>query len=744
MLTPLPKKLTAFLISFFVFFFLSYSTSNAQDSGLCIASGGPVDVYQTCVSYTVPNNPKLEGQCTRDKGAAMGQNYTICCANEHDVCSVYNLREPVCGSADTTPDATRMACGVEDWGLMCWGNNYRTLNDQYCGTDSRFPAPEEFADQKYTGYLTGNANPSAFGLIQDYTTAPGIEGNIMYNGRSYPARGLPICVCGDAVPGGCQCPGVTNSVPDTEGGESRLWFPHLRLIALLSKVGQSLFNPHPSALIKNSPNEKGPASLTNGELVTTKITEHQGHDDVPNRSLVNGDLIVNQDAEAPKGNNSSLVVKEVAPAAEDLHSFTVDPYSNIACNIPEVINNPGDDLLGPKITARVLYTLKKSYTACPSDCVFDDVVSDPTLCCTSLSRGATCGKEDVPVYAPDGVTVTGWQCGSQQGGFVLEDTKGKISPFVKNPLVEYIYDAIVVGKDSLFRRFMPQLFGDQEYEEIPSSTAYTASAISNNHEGQNVTVKVDGGGSPTFYVPHTGSLKKYWLEDFQKAIRPRGAVSAAAAGGNGAPTSGITPTGECVAPSVDEFDQIIDQAISRASVPGSTYYANRVPKSVLKAIYFMESYPYRTVSSYDCTYTSYGVLGLMQISDGPYENTVPVSQQPSVEEMQCAPIPGKLNRCDPLDAVELAARVLLYKLSGQQPQGWQNLSLINASASDYILVGTGYYGSNAPDSMTQDRAAELFGGNQSPKCRDGNCDNMGYGDILCAAAAKCPPYPPRP
>ncbi len=703
------KKVFLFVVLLFIL--ISPQTVNAQECKVTPDGEGP-----GCFDYKVPsivgqgddlagagiNTPSCKKVDQRVSDLEVGKVYRICCpsiptpsfiqASEGTLnksCSEYMARTAICGSAEET--AIGCQYSTDATYLTCWGNNYRRCDP----TNADFPAPAE-GTLKRQGFLTGGG-----GFTETLTAGKTYSGTVMYNGMTYPVTGLKVWFC-DADVAGCGPAGQT-----IEGeGESRLWYPHLRLIAALSTMAQAIFNPAPTSLSNNAPPSDTSGSLTNPGVITTRVEKHQGVDD--------STVVVNTDT-----NNSSLITTQVAPSAESLQRWTESPYNDMACIVPEVINNPGDDLLGPKIVGRVLFTQKYDYEACEKkwltgSCAADgSVTTSPASCCSNQAADPQCHAE-----ATDNMDGT-FTCGSPPQ--VERQTEGKAAVYIKNPLVEYIYDVMVDGSQSLFKRFMPSI-NTKEFNEIPSSVAYSASALQNTQSSSSVELRTEDGNTPSFYVPHIGSLKKYWLEDLQKALRPEGSSSL---------PPGTTPAGVCSAPtpSSSEFQNNI---LGAAQAAGG--YAAKVPTSVLKMIYAIEALPFYTgAETYDCTHQNV-YLGLMAMGDPLYNAVTQPSDRPDVEEKQCVAIPGKLNRCWPIDTMEIAARALLSKV-GKYPNG--------GSISGQLEVRRatcGYYGSDKADSLTNNFARGYFRG--SPElCRDvdpdGNCTNMSYPDIVCLGSGLC-------
>lgn len=447
-----------------------------------------------------PINPQT-GVC--DEPLATCSNDTTCC-NDYDECT----ERKACSS--DAPHERVPSCDVCGGVLFCSGNNYRL-----CTTDSTFPNPQLGINR-----ATYVANPPA---------------SVTFNGVDYsvPSGGLYYC---DSNLYGCGNPACGGGAVGGEG-ESRLWFPHIRLIAALSTIAQSLFNPKPSTLVKNTAPSNREPSLKNPTVVTTRIEEHQGDD---------GTTVVNT-----SDNNSSLIVGREAPAPLYTFGNTSDdnPYNDSAqCRVDPTFTNPGDDLVGPKITGSLYYTQKYEYTAQskPAGCIADESpypADRSRLCCSGIYQSNfLCGKlEDVRI-----------------------PTKGKIALFVKNPLVEYIYNSLVAGSDSLFKRFMPA-DKTQKFEEIGTPVTFDAAASSANHGDSQTELAVGGdtGATPTLYVPHLGSLKKYWLDDLQKALRPQGVGAQESIGGGEVVSS--CPVGSPPYCSVENLLSYFDNDVTKAT-----------------------------------------------------------------------------------------------------------------------------------------------------------------------------------
>lgn len=377
-----------------------------------------------------------------------------------------------------------------------------------------------------------------------------------------------------------QRTGVTNpqlcGKNELGSGESRLWFPHLRNISALSTLLQSIFNPSPSSFNKNAePPAPQSAGLDNPAAVTTRITLHQGKDDAT--------PIVNQ-----SDNNSSLRIDQPAPAP--LYNFGgSEPYKQSGlCTIADAKSNPGDDLLGPEITAGLLYTQKYTYEARskPAGCREDD----KTMTQSERTAGVRCCSEipykDFSTVAPQRIVtpnpkgppgLVNYKCGTAQE--YREDTKGRIAVFTKTPLIEYIYNTLVVSSQSVFKRLMPQ-GNPKEFKEIPGQANYSVTT-----DAEKLSVGGQDGGQPTLNFPHLGSLYEYFLVSLQKALRPTGFSTPA--NNNQSACIPSLPTLPAVNPACQTCS-VSFPSPSMKNIFESAASSYKVPVSVLAGIFYNE------------------------------------------------------------------------------------------------------------------------------------------------------------
>jgi hypothetical protein len=131
----------------------------------------------------------------------------------------------------------------------------------------------------------------------------------------------------------------------------------------------------------------------------------------------------------------------------------------------------------------------------------------------------------------------------------------------------------------------------------------------------------------------------------------------------------------------------------------------------------------------------------MQITDPAY-NWVVLPNQRMADARQCDTYSGKLSRCNPVDAVELAARVLLVKVGM-----WDFLNFVPTGSIDLLqevyCSASGYYGSTNPDTATNARGDNLG-------VPDHPAGGTNYSEIVCydrgsGVCSSASDYPnPRP
>jgi hypothetical protein len=425
-----------------------------------------------------------------------------------------------------------------------------------------------------------------------------------------------------------------------------------------------------------------------------------------------------------------------------------NPYdNNSACFIPETIDRAGDDLAGARIKGELLYTEEFSFTPVsrPPGCIEDNntYTDDTGAECCSKKRARS--SNQCLISAPIGgyclvplpAGVTRYRCDPPDP--VEFETTAEVEVFDKTPLIEHIYNVLLVGKDSLYKRFMPHLTG--QFEEIPTSTGFTASVTGGSGSPQ-TQIAQGQSDSPILYIPRLGTLDKYWLEEFQKSIRPQGYGRSA---GHADPIS--SPDNNAITCSYSDSE--VESSINNAA---SKY---RIPPSMLQAILEIEGTEWiRYKNSYTCKENYAGAAGIMQVVRAPEKSidtysyvTCPQEQTSEVEEFSsCVSPAGKLSRCDVDDVFELAARTIMWKAGlwnagscsakNYFPSGPNNRDDVYYAACDY-------YGSNQSIKWPPGYLATLPNPLRST-CGSTESTCMNYCDVVCNKMGICgPDYPPQ-
>lgn len=341
----------------------------------------------------------------------------------------------------------------------------------------------------------------------------------------------------------------------------------------------------------------------------------------------------------------------------------------------------------------------------------------------------------------------------------------------ENPFLGEIFNRLVNGNMSFFRRLFPRLTinnketltpelhsiivpGPQErIVNVPAETNISiggdGSAISENAEVRSTEGLLgppsQGAGSTgSIYFPYLGTVHQHFLVDVQCALRPADI---------GCDNSSF----------VEEEDRMeADEAcsIDRSSVDGYMQSAASkygVPALMLEAIMYIEGTEYLAdPDNFVCEENGWGAAGIMQVvRPGTYNIITCENERISEEEefASCSSPDGQLSRCNPEDIFELAARVLLLKVGkwGYGPGRCIDLGDININdISTVYRAACNYYGSCYPDYLTIRRAGGLI---PSSRWRDGQREQMGYADMVCAYMSMKNPslgycdsptnYPPR-
>lgn len=587
-------------ICFFLFVILTITSNIASpNTSLAQTADAPRCV---CVDYEVDGCACHETDTFSPDGSVHSASFGgvgVLCGTQQLADSFFNIANPVCGNnAEVLPGCSRIKNAPDNF-LMCWGTSF--------ALDPANDIPEEtsWISLEREAYYQG-----PLGYVREIYTC---KSSLYCCGAKDPEnKNEPLCIDPPVEYGGCPSSGgpVPGSLADQTCrielepyygvAESRLWFPHARLVHVLSTMAQTMFNPYQL----NTMYEDTAFSKTSTQEDRDNGTSGQ----IDNRSGITARINNHQPGYNMTDNNSTAIVGN--PVPEPLTPFYSDlfPGNQNACYVQETFSNPGDDLIGAKIKAEMLFTkqftvstkgmpqepspMKLDGGICTGDggqfeipYCYEGQMSQDTYgleqaqydCCSGhftleewsmgdcinisspdadycLENYGTpanyhpyycqsdpncdgndsyycCSSETLPdvpgpCEPPDSITVT-----CDWAPFVPLSVSGNAIIYNKTPLIESINDTILQGKDSLFRRFMPDIEGIFELDDIPTKTNVQATVRvldfdeSLEHPSADVAsfdLEYAKGqlSSPVMYIPHLGSLYQYWLIDFQKALKP--------------------------------------------------------------------------------------------------------------------------------------------------------------------------------------------------------------------------------
>jgi len=388
--------------------------------------------------------------------------------------------------------------------------------------------------------------------------------------------------------------------------DSRLYYPHLRNVNALSDVLVSISRPYPESL--------DPSSRS---LITQRITEHQGIED--------STPVYRPDYRTGLNTRNTEIIP-AAPAPPPLY-----PNPDITCEIKQVRTNQGDTLLGSAplsdtstspnpLRATLKYNQMFRYTpevsefppncipekknclylerccdgsACKAEPPEPDYCDGPVLTCRSYDSAGECvahsafegcywvgGEEDVATCPPYPT--------------VELKSEARVATYVKTPMVEKVYDTLVVGELSLMRRLLPQrpeelgdevdwLQGEKDLTRtIPGSTQVDYGISSSTLNNARASAG-DKAGPPEIFFGRLGSLANHILGgvinenlNLQRIFRPRSLVASVPVAGSCnntefpalPPSSGACNTcGGTINWPSDYMRQIFESAAAAYNVP---------------------------------------------------------------------------------------------------------------------------------------------------------------------------------
>lgn len=259
------------------------------------------------------------------------------------------------------------------------------------------------------------------------------------------------------------------------------------------------------------------------------------------------------------------------------------------------------------------------------------------------------------------------------------DVTAPLSVFARTPLaLEDMYDRLVNGPGSIYRALNP--LAEPTIRDDPGAAGLGGSC------GPGCTVRPGNQEGRKFemFFPHLGSMLLNFHQKIQQILSPLGGSTPGATGG--------------FASSSPYATMDMNAALNTAAI------RNNVPRTLLQAIYEIEGTEYAAYGT--CVSSVAGAKGPMQIVDAPGSAYWDVAD---TTERQI------LNLCNPGDAAEIAARIIVFKVG--HPSA--------TDPGDIKRAAKGYYGSCTPDSVTEGRWGTGIG----------YCDFVVYRMGLCSPLA---------
>lgn len=249
-----------------------------------------------------------------------------------------------------------------------------------------------------------------------------------------------------------------------------------------------------------------------------------------------------QEKEGTRGYSGYTGIQDVGELLGDLQQKGIE-----SCEIVDTRTNPGDDLYGE-------YD-ETTNTTDNKDTIKGNLQFDATYQCefsVPTQKFTDC------VEAGGDETACTWDALSEappcrQNSLVV------MSIFTKTPKVEEVWERLVNGEQSIFKRIFPKPGPGtpvEEIEDIPAVTSanYTTTA-DQTLAGDPLTGRP--GAAAQLYFPHLGSVQEYFLQGIQKALRPKDVAVASG------PQASPTPTQQCT--KLDDKD-VIDYRNTGAQV----------------------------------------------------------------------------------------------------------------------------------------------------------------------------------
>ncbi|HEX6977134.1 MAG TPA: hypothetical protein VF185_02115 [Patescibacteria group bacterium] len=215
-------------------------------------------------------------------------------------------------------------------------------------------------------------------------------------------------------------------------------------------------------------------------------------------------------------------------------------YQTYGCNTQDVRINPGDNLYGdlPKdgnqITGNLNYDAtfsckfeRKTDQACVDNCKGDQT------CAAACTHTNGCSKD---IYV-------------------------SLAIYTKTPKAQEIWDRLVDGEMSVFKKIFPKAGPNSPVESIKDIPAASKVVYTSTTDEAKAGMTGRGGAEAQLFFPHIGSLEEYFLKGIQQALRPKDVGETAIAGKPGAMCSPTNPTNKSTFRDTEISDGVIGLAL---------------------------------------------------------------------------------------------------------------------------------------------------------------------------------------
>lgn len=332
-------------------------------------------------------------------------------------------------------------------------------------------------------------------------------------------------------------------------GDSRLSIPHIRAIDALAALLQEISAPKGTT---QGSNQAG--VLAEGAPQKAASNPEPQKIDVVSDPKNCNPLDPNS-YKSSACDNSSVKPGETAPPP----LFETD-----LCDLKDVRINPGDDLYGKSVTARLTYYQKFTYTPVrrAASCIADgdDCEQGGDLCCSGQ-----CNLRNEK--NPEGKRY----CAPTDSKF---KTEARVAVFTKIPLMEQIYGKLVTSSQSVLSHFLPGSHAAFKIKDGAIPAAVNAHYSSD--DAGSVTAGDKSGGAQV-YIPRLGSIFDYIMGaasenmNLQRMLRPQGI------GGNGSAGLASNSTGNLGSCPVPPANNICDPNDSRLQL--SSTFGDQAPEA---------------------------------------------------------------------------------------------------------------------------------------------------------------------